>query len=61
MTGLLGLFGGMDAVFGSDMAYKYVNPYAVYWLHSIGQIGLQITLPLKGFFSTAYKGRKNKG
>ncbi len=56
LTGLIGFFGGMEATFSQDEMFKYVPVHVVIWCRIIGAIGLATTLPLKGYFSTSYKG-----
>lgn len=60
LTGLIGFFGGMEAVFGQDEMFKYIPVHVVIWCRIIGAIGLATTLPLKGYFSTAYKGSSSE-
>jgi hypothetical protein len=37
---LIGIFGASQAAFGSDEAYKYVNPYVLFWTRTLSGIAL---------------------
>jgi hypothetical protein len=50
----------LEAYFGSDMSYKYIEPYTLFWLKgSIGFIGAT-ALALKMFRSTAFSDNKTE-
>lgn len=50
----------LEAFFGSDMAYKYIEPYTLFWLKgSIGFIGAT-ALALKMFRSTTFSDHKDE-
>lgn len=51
---LIALFGAVSGIFSSDDAYKYVNPYVIFWLKAAVEIALAGVGSLKMFRSTSY-------
>jgi len=51
---LIALFGACISSFNSEEAYKYINPYVLYWTKEFSTWGLAVVTALKMFRSTAY-------
>ena len=55
----IALFGFLQSYFTSEEAYKYVNPYTLFWLKAgVGAIGA-VAGALKMFRSTTYADHRN--
>lgn len=53
-------FAFLDVFFGSDMAYKYIESYTLFWLKgSVGFVGA-MALALKMFRSTTFSDHKDE-
>lgn len=50
----IAFFGALSAGLGSDEAYKYVEPYTLYWVRFISFVSGQTLLALKMFRNTSY-------
>lgn len=50
----IGVFGAMTATFGTDAAYKYMEPYHLFWYKSVSTWCLAGCTALKTFRSTSY-------
>lgn len=50
----IAVFGALLAFFSSDDAYKYINPYFLFWAKGTTQALLASTSALKMFRSTSY-------
>lgn len=57
---LIGLFGAMEATFNDDTAYKYFNPYVLYFCKNIIIWCLAIVSALKMFRSTTFSDHLEK-
>lgn len=57
---LIALFGAMEATFTSDEAYKYFNPYFLYYSKEIIIWLLAIVTALKMFRSTSFGDHKDE-
>lgn len=57
---LIALFGASVASFTSEEAYKYINPYVLYWLTEFSKWGLAVVTALKMFRSTSYAEHQEK-
>jgi len=51
---LIALFGAMEAIFNADDAYKYFNPYVLYFSKCTVVCALSVVSALKMFRSTSY-------
>jgi hypothetical protein len=51
---LIALFGGMEATFTSDEAFKYLNVYFIYYSKTIVVWLLEVVTAIKMFRSTSY-------
>lgn len=51
----------LEAFFGSDTAYKYVEPYTLFWLKGATGLLGAMALALKMFRSTVFSDSKTEG
>lgn len=57
---LIAVFGAIQTFFSSDDAYKYVNPYILFWIKGASGFALAGVSALKMFRSTAYADQVKK-
>ena len=57
---MIAVFGAGVASFTSEEAYKYINPYVLYWLTETSKWGLAAVTALKMFRSTSYAEHQEK-
>jgi len=50
----IAFWGAVESVFSTDDAYKYVSPYAIFWIKAVSDIALAVAGALKMFRSTTY-------
>ena len=51
---MLSVFVTIQTIFTSEEAYKYVNPYTLFWIKSVTGVMAAATGSLKAFRSTSY-------
>lgn len=51
---LIAAFGSIQTFFSSDEAYKYVDPYVLFWIKALTGTLLAVVGALKMFRSTSY-------
>jgi hypothetical protein len=57
---LIAVFGSMQTLLTSDDAYKYFNPYWLYYSKFVTAVALAAVSALKMFRSTSYSDHLNK-